>query len=389
MRVAFIIQGEGRGHMTQAITLKNMLESNGHQVVACLVGQLNKNSDFGLLQGEFDCELSAISSPNIYYKKTGEMVLSLTIINAFRRSGRYFSNLRVIKSIVETSQADLIINFYDMLGGFYNLFLNHSKVPYIAIAHQFFLSHENFIYPRGHFFNQSAIQTNNFIISFMANKVLALSFRPESQSSQKNLVVVPPLIRDIIKSAAPVAIEDFVLAYCSQPYMVDDLLGWKKDTAKAKCYTAKNNLNAKVAQENHIELCAIDPHTFIDDMIICSEVFTTSGFESICEAAYLGKEITIVPMREHYEQLCNAHDAERVGIAHRIGSEKVTKFSKPDFQDWVNSADAVHLSEIEAVVNAKSSSSILKLAIVKVAKALTLAFIYVLRPFYPSCRPSR
>ena len=39
MRYLFIIQGEGRGHLTQAITMEKMLLSRGHDVVRMLVGK--------------------------------------------------------------------------------------------------------------------------------------------------------------------------------------------------------------------------------------------------------------------------------------------------------------------------------------------------------------
>lgn len=38
MKFLFIVQGEGRGHLTQAITLEEMLLRNGHEVVEVLVG---------------------------------------------------------------------------------------------------------------------------------------------------------------------------------------------------------------------------------------------------------------------------------------------------------------------------------------------------------------
>ena len=39
MRYLFIIQGEGRGHLTQAMTLERLLTSHGHEVVKMLVGK--------------------------------------------------------------------------------------------------------------------------------------------------------------------------------------------------------------------------------------------------------------------------------------------------------------------------------------------------------------
>ena len=37
----FVVQGEGRGHLTQAISLSEILTSAGHEVVAVLVGKGN------------------------------------------------------------------------------------------------------------------------------------------------------------------------------------------------------------------------------------------------------------------------------------------------------------------------------------------------------------
>ena len=36
MKILFIVQGEGRGHLTQAISMEKLLRSNGHEVVEVL-----------------------------------------------------------------------------------------------------------------------------------------------------------------------------------------------------------------------------------------------------------------------------------------------------------------------------------------------------------------
>ncbi len=38
LRVAFLVQGEGRGHLSQALALREMLEARGHRVVGVLAG---------------------------------------------------------------------------------------------------------------------------------------------------------------------------------------------------------------------------------------------------------------------------------------------------------------------------------------------------------------
>ena len=39
MKILFIIQGEGRGHLTQALSLRQMLQTEGHEVVGAMVGK--------------------------------------------------------------------------------------------------------------------------------------------------------------------------------------------------------------------------------------------------------------------------------------------------------------------------------------------------------------
>ena len=46
---------------------------------------------------------------------------------------------------------------------------------------------------------------------------------------------------------------------------------------------------------------------------------TTAGFESVCEAMYLGKPVLMVPT--HIEQACNAFDAVHAGAAPSLGKE--------------------------------------------------------------------
>ena len=50
---------------------------------------------------------------------------------------------------------------------------------------------------------------------------------------------------------------------------------------------------------------------FLNQMAACKAYASTAGFESICEAMYLGKPILRVPA--HIEQDCNAFDAVNSG----------------------------------------------------------------------------
>ena len=41
MRFLFVVQGEGRGHLTQALAMERLLTQAGHEVVEILVGKSN------------------------------------------------------------------------------------------------------------------------------------------------------------------------------------------------------------------------------------------------------------------------------------------------------------------------------------------------------------
>lgn len=59
MKFLFIVQGEGSGHLTQAITLEEMLLRNGHEVVEVLVGE----SSLRTLPGFFNRSIHAPVKP--------------------------------------------------------------------------------------------------------------------------------------------------------------------------------------------------------------------------------------------------------------------------------------------------------------------------------------
>ncbi len=78
---------------------------------------------------------------------------------------------------------------------------------------------------------------------------------------------------------------------------------------------------------------------------------TTAGFESVCEAMYLGKPILMVPT--HIEQACNAYDAALSGagiVADCFDLDRLSELSKNhsgnmSFRHWVKQADWLILRE--------------------------------------------
>lgn len=64
MKVLFVVQGEGRGHLTQAIAMEDLLRRNGHEVVEVLVDKSNSRSLPGFFNRNIKAPIKRFLSPN-------------------------------------------------------------------------------------------------------------------------------------------------------------------------------------------------------------------------------------------------------------------------------------------------------------------------------------
>ena len=73
-------------------------------------------------------------------------------------------------------------------------------------------------------------------------------------------------------------------------------------------------------------------------MAQCKGLVTTAGFESICEAMYLGKPVLMVPVRGQYEQSCNAIDAVKAGAGIQCDRFNISRLLEfiPRYESRVN-----------------------------------------------------
>lgn len=79
---------------------------------------------------------------------------------------------------------------------------------------------------------------------------------------------------------------------------------------------------------------------------------STAGFETVCEARYLGKGCYVVPVEGHFEQYCNARDAEVLGVAsghqfdldRAFSSSMVKHDTDETFRRWVASCPDILLN---------------------------------------------
>src|SRR5882757_2485803 len=121
MKIMFTVQGEGRGHMTQAIAMSEMLQRHGHQIVAVVAGTNQTRSLPTFFEQAFSVPVRPILSPGFSLKRHRSISMPATLANLIRNLPSYRRSLKTIRAAIDETQLDLIINFLEPLMGVYNL----------------------------------------------------------------------------------------------------------------------------------------------------------------------------------------------------------------------------------------------------------------------------
>ena len=182
--------------------------------------------------------------------------------------------------------------------------------------------------------------------------MLALSFRPMPPSGRVS--VVPPLLRrEVLEAHATEG--DYVHGYMLNPAFETDVRNFNavRPDVPMDFFWDKKDAPATVSPARNLRFHTIDDRRFIEAMAGCRAYATTAGFESVCEAMYLGKPVLMVPT--HVEQDCNAYDAMASGagiISDRFDIGALLDHAliyRPNaaFAGWVDSCEALMMAEIE------------------------------------------
>ncbi len=314
MKFIFIVQGEGRGHMTQAISLYQILKSNGHEVTHAIVGKSKRRELPKFFIDNLKIPVTSLESPNfVTDKKSKSVSIFKTFFVNLVRIPIYLRSVRNIHALVNTEKPDAIINFYDFLGGLYFM-LKRPKIKHIALAHQFLLNHSAFEFPKGRIYDRFSLLIGNRLAGYGASNLLCLSFRRMTDETNKRLHIVPPLLRAEIKEKETTN-GDFFLVYMVNHGYSEQVKAFhaKYPEITMHCFWDKKDEPTELKIDETLTFHRLDDKKFIAFMASCKGYLTTAGFESVCEAMYMGKPVLMVPVKGHYEQSCNALDAKKAG----------------------------------------------------------------------------
>lgn len=352
MRVLFIIQGEGRGHLTQALSLKQMLNNEGHEVVGVLVGKSPSRLLPSFFSDKINVPVFLFESPNFLPSAKNKQVNLLKSVGYnVCRSHKYMRSIAFISQMIKETNADVVVNFYELLTGLtYMLF--RPKAIMICIAHQYLFLHPDFSFPELNKISLESLKFFTKVTAIGSRRKLALSFRKMREVPSKGIVVVPPLLRKEVLDAKPTG-GDYLLGYMVNSGFSEEVKAWHTNHPQVAMhfFWDKKGASEKTVIDDNLLFHQLNDTKFVQYMAGSKAYATTAGFESVCEAMYLSKPVLMVPT--HIEQACNAHDAMLSGAgASNISFDldvllSLSETHKPDvaFQHWANQSSWLILRE--------------------------------------------
>lgn len=284
MKIFYAAQATGNGHVSRATQLYPYLKKFGE--VDFFVSGNNCNLDFN-----FPVKFRS-KGCSLHYSKCGGL--------------SYFSIAKNIKplamykdaSSLPLEQYDIIINDFDFVT---SLACKLKKLPSVQLGHQASFQSEHTPRP-----DKKSIVGETILKHYAhATKHIGFHFQPYDS------FVLPPVIKEEFVQATPTDLGHVTVylpsfqehcLYTAFKSLKDLRFHWFLDSIK------------EITVKDNITYYPVNQQLFNQSLLSCHGLITGGGFETPSEALYLGKRLMSIPIRNHYEQQCNAAALKKMGV---------------------------------------------------------------------------
>ncbi len=292
------------------------------------------------------------------YKDNRSVSNAATLFGVLGNLPKYFRILRQLDGIVRETQPDVIVNFFEPMAAFYTI-TRRKRPPVVAIGHQFMFQHPGYIRAPQLWKQLLSMKIYTRLLGARTTK-LALSLYAAPDLPKKGIIVGPPILRKQLFQLESKPDGDFALVYLLNHGYANQIIAWSANHPQTTlhCFYDKPDAPAEFQHSPALTFHRLDGEKFLRMMAGCRHVVCTAGFESLSEAAWLGKPLFLVPVENHIEQQVNALDAEQFGIGLAEKSFNLDRLAElPDslpvekFRAWVNCAPGKLFAAVEHAVN--------------------------------------
>lgn len=299
--------------MTQALAAQEALLDAGHGIAGIFLGtsELRPVPDF--FRERATVEVETFEAPMLVPGGDGRGMSPLaTALHNLRRIPRYVASGLFLARRLREEDPDVVLNFFDLVSGFVCGLFRPGRRR-LVVGHHFLFDHPDFPRPDAGLPGWWGLRTLTAFTAMGADRRIALSFRPDDHP-RGDTAVLPPLLRSAILEAKPEE-GNHLLVYLLNPGYAAELQAWHREHRDVRVEAFWDRADAPGTLEVHenLRVHRLDDRDFVELLRSCRGLATTAGFESVCEAMYLGKPVLAVPTEGHVEQRCNALDAVRAG----------------------------------------------------------------------------
>jgi len=292
------------------------------------------------------------------YKNSRAVSNTATLLGVLGNLPKYFGLVRQLAAIVRETQPDVILNFFEPVAALYTL-TRRQRPPVVAIGHQFMFQHPGYVRTPQLWKQLLSMRIYTWLLGARATK-LALSLYAAPDLPARRIFVGPPILRKQLFALADQPAGDFTLVYLLNHGYAEQISAWsaKNPQTKLHCFYDKPGVPAEFQQSPALTFHKLDGEKFLKMMAECRHVVCTAGFESVSEAAWLGKPVFLVPVENHVEQQVNAIDAQQFGLGIAEKSFNLDRLAElPDhlptseFRAWLAGAPEKLFQAIEHAVH--------------------------------------
>jgi len=303
MKIFYAIQATGNGHISRATQLYPYLQKFG-EVDFFLSGN-NATLDINL---PIKFRSAGCS---LHYSKCGG--LNYWDIAKNIRPTQIYKDAQILP----LKNYDIVINDFDSIT---SLACKMQKVHSVQFGHQ-----ASFISPNTPRPEKKSVMGEMILKHYAPSpKNIGLHF------DKYDDFIFPPVIKDEIVNANPKN-KGHITVYLPS-FQQDCLEKAFNKLPNIQFHWFLEGIKTKHIERN-ITYYPVNQEYFNKSLINCEGIITGGGFETPSEALYLGKKILSIPIRQHYEQECNAAALKKLGVPvlYDVGDDFDSKI-----ENWLN-----------------------------------------------------
>jgi uncharacterized protein (TIGR00661 family) len=220
-------------------------------------------------------------------------------------------------NVLERFEPDVVISDFEPVSAWWAW---RRGVPFVSVNHQHLLTMCNLEHPSGHWLARLNAHVVTRCHYFGAAAYIILNFfRVPVQNNQA--VLAPPVVRPVVQAAEPTAGEHIVV-YTSDASWNRTLLNVLQDFPEQPFRVYGFDREEQIG---NCQLRKTSTEGFVADVADSRGAIATGGFTLISECLHLRKRMLVLPIQGQYEQVVNAHYAEKLGLGlHRRRLDRTT-----------------------------------------------------------------